>query len=260
MTRRRQTVPAPDPVELLAALDPVDGASVAPTDEHEPAKALLVQLVSGRAAPIAPPRPRRFVRRRVVVGAAALTAAAVGAAWIVTRPATNPLEAACYAQPAPQGEVAGVAPGGSGPLEACAEVWRTGAFAGRGPVPPLVGCVADSGAAAVFPSDSPEICDRLGLDRLGGAPPSDGAITAVRDRLTEAFLALGCVAPDDAAARVRVELDRAGLGDWRVDNPGAYSASRPCASLSFDAARRTVTLVPSPSRPPSPSSTGGTTP
>lgn len=249
-----------DPLGLLAALNPVDPAVLTPTDRHRPAQDLLSRLLSGDEPPVAIPRPRR--RRALAITVAVVAVAGLGAAWIVSRPATNPLDVACYGQPRLEGEVAGVAPSGTGvdPIAVCRDVWRTGAFAGRGPVPDLVGCVTKEGTAAVFPAESPELCDTLGLERLRASPATDEAVVTLRDELTATFLATGCLAPDDAVARARAALEARGLGDWRIDNPGPYPPERPCASFSFDPAGRTVALVPFPTRSPSSTTTGGTTP
>jgi hypothetical protein len=265
--------PGTDPLALFAALDPVDEESLAATSAHGPAQATLAEIVAGQRSVVRLLPSRRAQHRRwtMTVGAAALMASTAAAAWIVTRPADNPLAIACYAQPSLQGEIAGVTPSETDPIEACANVWRNGAFSGRGPVPPLIGCVNRRGIAAVFPSASPAFCDTLGFDRLGDAPPSDAPIITLQGALSEAFRARGCILPEEAVGLVRSELDRRGLTDWRINNPGPYTPSRPCGSLSFDPEGRAVTLVPLPAQPPSstttapPSSTttaptGGTTP
>lgn len=257
--------PGIDPLALFAALDPVDEESLAATSAHGPAQAMLADILAGQHSVVRLLPSRRSQHRRWIMaaGAAAVMASTAAAAWIVTRPADNPLAVACYAQPSLQGEIAGVTPNETDPIEACANVWRSGAFAGRGPVPPLVGCVNRRGIAAVFPAASPAFCDSLGFDRLGDGPPSDEPIISLQDALSEAFRARGCVLPEDAVALVRSELDRRGLTDWRINNPGPYSPNRPCGSLYFDPEGRAVTLVPFPTRPPSSSTTaptGGTTP
>lgn len=249
-----------DPFGLFAALDPVDPAVLTPTDRHRPAQDLLLRLLPGDEPQVAIPRPR--LRRALAITMTVTAAAGMGAAWIVSRPATNPLDVACYGQPRIEREVAGVAPSGTGadPIAACSEVWRTGAFAGRGPVPDLVGCVTSKGTAAVFPAESQELCDTLGLHRLTAGTATADAVVTLRDELTATFLAAGCVAPDDAVGRVRAALVGRGLGDWTIDNPGPYPSDRPCASLSFDASAHTILLVPFPVRPPTPTIPGGTTP
>ncbi|MEA2686175.1 MAG: hypothetical protein QOE93_1370 [Actinomycetota bacterium] len=249
-----------DPLGLFAAMNQVDPAVLTPTDRHRPAQDLLFRLLSGDEPPVAIPRPR--LRRALAITVAVVAGAGLGSAWIVSRPATNPLDVACYGQPGFEGEVAGVAPSGTGadPIAVCSEVWRTGALAGRGPVPDLVGCVTTKGTAAVFPAESPDLCDTLGLERLGVSPATDDAVVTLRDELTATFLASGCLAPDDAVARARAPLEQRGLGEWRIDNPGPYPPERPCASFSFDAAGRAVALVPFPDRSPSTTTTGGTTP
>jgi hypothetical protein len=254
-----------DPLQLLAAIDPVEESSLVETGDYEPAQTLLAGLLAGEGSLVTllPSRRDRRRRRMAAGGVAIVMACSAAAAWVVTRPADNPLDVACYAQPALRGEVAGVTPHGTNPIDACANVWRTGAFAGRGAVPPLVGCVTRRGSAAVFPSESPTLCDTLGLDRLGDAAASDQTILGLQDVLTDTFLSRGCVTPDEAMTLVRSELDRRGLTEWRINNPGPYPPNRPCASLSFDVPARSVTLVPFPARPPSPTTTaptGGTRP
>jgi hypothetical protein len=245
--------PGTDPLALFAALDPVDEKSLDGTSAHGPAQATLAEIVAGqrsvtRLLPSQRARHRRWI---MTAGAAVVMASTAAAAWIVTRPADNPLTVACYAQPSLQGEIAGVAPSEINPIEACANVWRSGAFAGRGPVPPLVGCVNRRGVAAVFPAASPAFCDTLGFDRLGASRPSDVPIISLQDALSSEFRARGCVLPEDAVALVRSELDRRGLTDWRINNPGPYTANRPCGSLYFQPEGRAVTLVPIPAQRPS---------
>lgn len=63
------------------------------------------------------------------------------------------------------------------PIVACGNLWRDGVlrvgtderFQPDGkehPVPALVACVTEKGVSVVFPSDSPAVCDSLGLKRL----------------------------------------------------------------------------------------------
>jgi hypothetical protein len=63
------------------------------------------------------------------------------------------------------------------PIVACGNLWRDGVLrAGTDEtfqpdgkehaVPALVACVTDKGVSAVFPSNSPSVCDSLGLKRL----------------------------------------------------------------------------------------------
>jgi hypothetical protein len=153
----------------------------------------------------------------------------------------------------------------AGPIEACADVWRRGAFGGGTQVPPLVACVLPTGVAGVFPATAgTDVCTALNLVPItpttsppapttpapgpAPAPPPPAAdlntrILNFRDAVLGQFLDAPCMAPATGADIVRRELDRAGLGDWTVVS-GAFTADRPCATLSLRPEERQVLLVP----------------
>jgi hypothetical protein len=245
-----------DPLELLARANPVPAPNLLPpTSSYVPAQRTLQRLLD-RPLPedvvtaLAGRRPRR---RRGALVAAAVAAVAVlttaAAAWILSRSATDTSRVACYAAATLDADVAPAA-GASGvaPLEACADVWRSGSFRsyGAGAVPPLAACVLPTGEAAVFPGD-PTVCDRLGLARLA---TQSGALTTLDvrlvDNLSRALGAPNCVDVVEAAELVREQLDQLGLDGWTLITPATYEQGRPCSSVAFDPPTRTITLVPIP--------------
>ena len=139
----------------------------------------------GRQAPVR--RGRRVAVAGAAFGVAVLLAAASTAAYRAWAPATDTSFAQCFsaasldslgttvttastsADPGPQAVDA---------LEGCSTVWRAGlmtlgqpglvdraTLATDAPVPDLVACRLDSGAAGVFPGDD-RTCFELGLPRL----------------------------------------------------------------------------------------------
>lgn len=138
-------------------------------------------------------------------------------------------------------------PGRSGddPLTACAALWGDERF-GSAPAPPLVACVLDSGALAVFPGAGARLCADLEL-----APPDPevqlhgDAAAGLRAVLVERFLDVACRDEAEATAIVRAVLFERGLDDWRVEPAAPFSAAQPCATLAFDVPGRRVLLVPS---------------
>lgn len=250
-----------DPLERLRAANPVPPAEVA---RFRPDPALFGRITAAGPVP-KPHRPRRRARR--LVPALLVTSLVGGAAaygWLrgdVSKPET----VACFeaADPVSATEVAGVE--AAGPIEACAALWRRGAFSAGTEVPPLVACVLPTGVAGVFPATAAgaDVCTALNLvpitptqppspttTRPGPAPaaPAPAAelntrILGFRDAVLGQFIDAGCMPPATGEDIVRRELDRAGLEDWTVLSTG-YTAERPCATLSLHPDQRQVVLVP----------------
>jgi hypothetical protein len=277
-----------DPLQRLRALNPVAAGQYDDLVGAPPARALFEQIVADDRAvrrargtgPVARPRPTTFRpsagRRRstgVAVGAGALvlSAGVAGYAVIGRRP-TAPLSVACFANADLLADTDVVPADGRGPVAACAEIWAGGGF-GAPAAPRLRACVLDSGVVGVFPeAPGADVCLALGLAGVSaGGPPGSGPATSgpatsapsgpgtdaddagafltFRDAVLVRFLDQACVEPGRAAAVVREELDRAGLGDWTVspDGGGArFTVERPCASLGFRPEEKTVELVPIP--------------
>ena len=253
-----------DPLERLRAVNPVLPAEVALL---RPDPVLFDRITSAPPVRTADPLRTRRRRRRRLVPALIVTSALGGpVAYSVLRGGvTTPETVACFERADLLATTAGVSVGAAGPVEACAGVWRRGEFGGVTEVPPLVACVLPSGVAGVFPAPTgADVCTALNLVPItpppqpppttaapGPAPPPTQPVAAdlntrilnFRDAVLGQFVDAPCVAPATGAEIVRRELDRAGLGDWTVVS-GAFTAERPCATLSLRPEERQVLLVP----------------
>jgi hypothetical protein len=256
-----------EPLERLRAVNPVPpGVGVL----TPPDPVLFRRITSGEAV-AARSRPSPWRARRLVP--AFLVASLLGGtvAYAILRDGvTKPEAVACYERADVESPIEVAFVGKQGPIAACAELWRRGAFGPGVEVPPLVECVLDSGVAGVFPAvPGRDVCGALNLPPVTSAPtvsttaPGPGAtqsagdvnarILAFRDAVTPQLFDAGCVEPRAAATIIRRELDRAGLGDWTVRGGeglagDGFSAERPCATLSLRPDSREVVLVPSPRR------------
>jgi hypothetical protein len=161
--------------------------------------ALEIEVGSGR-----PPRQARTRSASILAGAAVLLAATTGAAVIhhqSAKAATETSEVRCYSaatlgsDSSFRGLSSSMAVSADGsvttpdPIDLCGSYWRAGIIRpdarnardpskdfsgnlseGTYPTPALVGCVLDSGIAAVFPGDA-STCDTLGLAALATTRP-----------------------------------------------------------------------------------------
>ncbi|HUR22291.1 MAG TPA: hypothetical protein VMZ73_00315 [Acidimicrobiales bacterium] len=251
-----------DPLERLRAVNPVPAAEVELLD---PDPVLFHRITSAPPARIADPLRRR--RRRRLVPALMITSVLGGAvAYGVLRGGvTNPETVACFERADLLATTAVRNVEAAGLVETCAEVWRQGTFVGT-EVPPLMACVLPTGVAGVFPTTAgTDVCTALNLVPISATPPTpppppatttpgpapapqptadlNTRILAFRDAALGQFADAPCVAPATGADIVRRELDRAGLADWTVVS-GAFTADRPCATLSLRPEERQVLLVP----------------
>lgn len=225
-----------DPVEIddwLRSRDPLDPAQVAltPQQTDEVLERIRRRVDSNRH------------RRVASVAAAVAVVVCAAAAYVVSRPATDPTTVACHASLSPNAGVA-VIPVGSGPVSACREARGNPAFAEVFPgasVPTLMACVTDDGEAQVYPADGEDPCNRLGLDRLSDASPEAAAIQIFETATGKAMLAR-CVALSDAKQIVLDELVKAGLDDWTVAFSPDHEGSG-CGSIAIDPRRRIVRLI-----------------
>jgi len=257
-----------DPLERLRAVNPVPPGEVALL---RPDPLLYDRIISASPAPVPDPlRRRRRVRR--LVPALAVTSLLGGAVayGVLREGVSHPETVACFERADLAATTAVVSVGAAGPIEACAGVWRRGAFGGVAEVPPLVACVLPAGVAAVFPAIAGgDVCTALNLVPVSTtsppprptttgpgtapaptAPPAADLNTRIlnfREAVLSQFVDAPCVAPAAGADIVRRELDRASLNDWTVVS-GAFSAERPCATLSLRPDERQVLLVPAPPR------------
>lgn len=240
-----------DAFELLRSLDPVNESRL-PDHQTPIAQRLLTEILSKpRAA--SPAHPRRPSRRRlrVAVALAFVALATIAAAWIVLRAISNPIAIGCYQAPTLDSNRVGVASGGRLDPSVCAPLWEEATLVNQdvapaGSIPPLFGCVTDTGSLAVFPSDDPTLCEQLGL-----SPPDDQsipegeAIRQLNDQLIAYFDNQACVPFDEAQQGVEDILEKTGFGDWTIEfmpgNPG-----HPCASFGLDSENQTIRVVPIP--------------
>lgn len=253
-----------DPLERLRAVNPVPPAEVA---RLRPDPVLFDRITSALPVRTADPLRGRRWRRRLVPALIVTGALGGAVAYSVLRGGvTTPERVACFERADRLATTAGVSVGAAGPVEACAGVWRSGAFGDVREVPPLVACVLPSGVAGVFPATAgADVCTALNLVPItpspappppttappGPAPPPTQPVAAdlntrilnFRDAVLGQFIDAPCVAPATGADIVRRELDRAGLGDWTVVG-GAFTPERPCATLSLRPDERQVLLVP----------------
>ena len=187
--------------------------------------------------------------RRVVAAVAIAAASAVSLGFTVhalTTDVTVPTGIACYASADLGASTTVVGADGRSPVAVCEEVWQRG-DAGSGPVPSLAACVLPSGDVGVLPGGR-DTCANLDLAPLDEAGYLVGAgdVIALRTALVDRFLASRCLDRPSATHVVEEELGDHGLGGWRIVNPTRFTADRPCASLAFEPAARTVLLVPMP--------------
>lgn len=255
-----------DPLARLRAANPVPAAQVALL---EPDPVLFRRITAGGTdVSVEASRRRRRPARRLVPALVVTSLLGGAVAYAVLRDeVTKPASAACHerADLSSATEVAKV--GDDGPIEACADLWRRGAFGPVSEVPPLTQCTLASGVVGVFPVVAgADTCALLQLPQTPSTPstpstnsppapapdppaPADvnARILAFRDATVPQFLGAACVAPDAGAGIVGRELERAGLAGWTVVAEG-FSAERPCATLSIQAEARRVLLVPSPPR------------
>ena len=249
-----------DPLERLRAANPVPAASV---EQTRPDPVLFRAIVTGEVdrRPHRSPRPaRRWLR--LVVPSLALTGLLGGTVGfaLLRDPVPKPQNVGCYETADLQAHTEVVGVGRDGPLAACAELWRRGVLGTGGEVPPLVECVLTTGVVGVFPATSgQDVCATLAppapLPTSPTAPPSPPPAVDVTERfrvfreaVLPQFVDGPCLDQRAASDVVRRELDRAGLGDWRITAVGEFTADRPCATLAFRPEIREVALVPSPPR------------
>lgn len=233
-----------DPFDRLRQADPARTREPAqPTDDS--AETMYRNVVTSE------PRASRSARHRwgrlpILVGVALLLAAA---AYVLTRPVTEPLTIGCYRTPALDADLV-VVPADPGPTaeELCQAVWEPGgefATDGGGQPPPLSACVLDTGTIGVFPSvEGRDVCQALGLAQPDY--PSDTgnqSIIELQDVLVPRFLD-ECLDLPTATAIVEKELTDSGLTDWRVTSKQPFTPDRPCASLAIEPTAKTIELVP----------------
>jgi hypothetical protein len=234
-----------DPFDVLSDHNPV-AANEVPDAGSAPARRLLNEITAPRIPDLA---RRRRVRRVIAIAAAALLLAA--AAWAtLVRDVTEPSGIGCYQTDDLDSARVVVRPTGEAAVESCIGPWRDGTLTNSdippGSIPPLTGCVTDSGALAVFPTDDPEVCERLGLASPNPAPSEDiEPLIELQNRLVDYFSTTRCADTETAADDITDMVGDVGLNEWTIQTQPPHP-ERPCASFSLDAGRNTIHIVPIP--------------
>jgi hypothetical protein len=197
------------------------------------------------------PKPRPSGRRRLLV-VTALALAATAATYLWLRPVANPV-LTCFATVDTEADRVALATPGELAPQACALLWAEGSLSNPevapGSVPPLGSCVGPEGGLWVFPTDDPDLCDRMGLAAPDPASlPEAEAIRLAINELVGYFATHRCQTIEQASADVRRILDQHRLDDWMVETT-PETPDRPCASFSPDPDNRTIHLVPIPPPP-----------
>ena len=233
-----------DPVEWLASLDPLRDEEQWNDVRRDPEALELYRRVNAEIGAAAR-------RRRVLVGvvAAAIVLAATGAGYLATRQPTDPTGVACYSE-FDRSSSAVVVPHHPSPLETCRRAWFSSEFDEALPgeqSPPLLGCVLDSGMAAVFPRSGNQGCSDLGLATLADHRVDDRVQEFIEELSSE--LRSRCVPPQEARELAQDELDALDLVGWTARISRDDAPAQWCASLAVDAPSRVVLIVPIPPAP-----------
>jgi hypothetical protein len=182
-------------------------------------------------------------RRRRWLAFALIPAALIGAAatYALTRSPDRIVDGiGCYAEPRLDADTTVVSADGRDPVVVCAGLW--GNIGGPGQPPPMVAC-ALPGGAAVFPSDDPGICEKLGADPLpAGYQEAAAKFASMSDDLIRRFSGMRCVSESQGEALARQVLDAHGFTDWSV-HLGTFSEAQPCAELAFESGPQRIDLI-----------------
>lgn len=216
-------------------------------------EALIADIVSGRHQET----PKRRRGRRWLAGGTAVVVLAGGATaaalWPRSKPAHPEQGIACHATLEVVGN-AQVIPPAADPLEACTELWFSGALPDLrqgGPAtdiaPPLFACVGPGGGLEVFPnlSDPPASCSSLGLADANTDVISD-PLVVLQDRLTTEINET-CVTVDDARPLIEAALADVKLENWTIT---VRDDTHGCVFAGQDAEAKTVFLFTNPAQPP----------
>ena len=229
--------------EALRRANPVPDERTAGRRSQPSAHALFAGVVAQR--------PRRVRRRPLVLLIAIVVLVLLLAGFVAVRRthASLPLGTSCYTK-ADLGAPKVIVGSGASPAAACAQLWRTGQL-GTGSVPSFDTCVLPSGVIAVFPGESGSVCARLGLPEQSG----NNDVAAFADQVNRQVSG-ACIGADAAEKIINRALAAHGFHGWTVKRGAApFDDAEPCASLAFDVARRTITLIAIPSPFVTPSTT-----
>jgi len=203
-----------------------------------------------RARVLADGSPQRRGRRRVLIAiaVAVLALAAVAATVYLTRQPTQPSGIGCAADLGLDAVYVAEPVGGLDPQQ-CASLWADGTITNPdivppGEVPPLTGCVNDTGTLIVLPTDDPGVCEQLEMANYLPQSEATKSIVDVQERLVEQINPHVCPSFDQAQRIAEDALADAGIDDWTVVVSQTPTEQRPCPSLSFDHTTRRILLVP----------------
>lgn len=223
--------------------------------DNNPADPRLIDAYSDAANGIlatvtATPTRHRVSRRTLMLAAAllALVTAVAAAAILLTRDITN-LSVTCYQAADLGSDRVGLSLDAIPAASACEETWRDGALTSEGEtpgfVPPLTACVTDTGGLAVFPTDDPRTCERLGLSSPTPDQPTDelAAFAAAKADIFDYLEAANCQPVNEAEDVIRTILDNHGLTTWTINRQPDHP-NRPCATVSYHPEDKTIVIVP----------------
>ncbi len=183
-------------------------------------------------------------RRVILVGVGVLlvSSAGVAVALVAGRESSRPESGvACRAEARLDSEIVVIEPGPD-PIGRCATVWVEGRFDTidvEAP-PPLVACVGVSSAVEVFPGDSVEVCETLGLDpAVLELSPEAQAVIELQDRLVQAA-GSSCIAQSEAVALARELIAELELDGWQVQENPQLNPTDICALVGVDSSQRSV--------------------
>jgi hypothetical protein len=235
-----------DALDRFDAANPLRGATARDLDASPFARAL-------RRAVLQLPRAPRPWWRRFVIPAAIVVA--LGAGYTVytvfKRPVTYAAAAGCYSAPNLGARYFVFTGTNANAVASCATLWRSGEL-GSARKPLLEECVNAHGAALVFPSSDPTLCQRLKLSEPAGKPNVASPQLAVENKLqSELKTAVGasrCLPATSLTATVRSDLQALGLQHWHVVVAHTFSHALPCAGVGVLSELHTVRIIPEPPR------------
>ena len=233
----------------LRRTNPVRDNEVPGADSPEARELLTRILATPREQELRTPASRR--KLRLVLAVAAISVITIAATWIWLRSISIPNAIICYQAVDLDADTAAAPPSETATGDACAPAWEQQTLVNPdivppGSVPPLVACVAENGALAVFPSDDTTVCRRLGLAEPDpSTQESADNVRALESQLIEYFQSEGCIPVDEATTHVSRVTEDHGLASWAIEAQ-PETPERPCASFSIDPDLETIFIIPIP--------------
>ncbi|MFA5564491.1 MAG: hypothetical protein WC184_01185 [Acidimicrobiia bacterium] len=239
-------------IEWLKTRDPLLGQPTQPPVNEDPvAQRIYAQVVQeqNRNVPhdATGKRPKSWYAKRLLVPVlVAATLLLSAAALLRTKPAVDLTQVGCYNVASLVDASVVVLPLEKSPIAQCREAWQNPEYKevfSQERIPSLATCVLEGGVVGVFPNEPPNVCERLGLavwdEDLEPAELQQELVS----RITSQFLDK-CLALSDGAQIARNELEALGLSGWTVTVAPASEPEFVCASLAFDWAASSITIVP----------------